>query len=137
MGFQGLEIFLGVAGPGLVQRFLVDVGGVDLYPAQEHLLPQRLAEEHRRGIRLLAGGCATAPDSDDAALCSDPGDDLPCHVIPGGRVTEERGDIDEDLVEEDRELVGVNLQVILVRGQARSTAWRCAALSWFSCSRRN
>src|SRR4029077_16156978 len=42
---------------------------------------------------------------------------LSSHVVACGRVTKEGGDIDEDLVEEDRELFGMDLQIVLVRGK--------------------
>src|SRR5207245_9289926 len=96
----------------LAQGLLVDVGGIELDPLEKALLAQRLAEQDGRRERLLSGGCPGAPDPDVAALGDNPGQDVLGHVIPGLLVAEEIGDVEEDLVEDDGELVDVDVEVV-------------------------
>jgi hypothetical protein len=49
-----------------------------------------------------------------ASRLHDPGHDLLREVIPGGRIAEERRDVDEDRVEELRELVRVLFEAVAI-----------------------
>src|SRR5262245_48204032 len=101
--------------PGLVQRFLVDVGGVDLDPAPELLHPELLGQQDRHRIRLFSGGTAGAPHPDRPRRTlarDDPGHDLLCDVLPGGLVAKECRHVDQDRVEQARELLGMDLEVV-------------------------
>ena len=49
------EVLRNIAATSFGERILVDVGGVDLDPVDEGLLAERLAEQHRSGVRLFPG----------------------------------------------------------------------------------
>ncbi len=119
---DGLQLVGAVAGlPRLGQRLLVDVGGVDLELLAGSLQAQGLGEEHRQRVGLLAAARAGAPDADHLArffIFHDLGDDLLGQIVPGRPVAKERGDVDQDGVEEVGELVGVDLQKVAVRREA-------------------
>src|SRR5207248_7224983 len=100
-----------VAGSG--ECVVVDVRGVDLDPTLERFESERLSEDHRRGICLFAGRTAGGPDADlsrSAAYTLDPPNDLAREELPRLRIAEERRDVDEDRVEELRELVRMDLE---------------------------
>src|SRR5437588_6040551 len=70
-------------------------------------------------VRLLSGGATGAPSSDGAVPflpAQDLGNDLVDEVLPDLRISEETGDIDEDVVEQLLEFIWMNLEVILIRG---------------------
>src|SRR5436853_305686 len=46
-----------------------------------------------------------------------PGSDLLAQVLPGGRIAEMTGDVDQDGVEEGRKLLRMDLQVVEVSGE--------------------
>ncbi len=124
LGRQAAHLAIGVRRrPGLRQGVLVGVGGVDLDPLAELLRSQGLGEADRHGVRLLARGAPRAPRADGPG--GPTGEDLRQQVrpqpVPRVEVAEERRDVDEDRVEQRRELVGVDLEpvaVLLVPGDA-------------------
>ncbi len=122
VGGDRLDLLGAVGGePGPAERPLVDVGGVDLDPVAERPDADRLGQDHRQRVRLLARGAAGAPEPDRpvGGLARDQaGDDLLGHRLPRPRVAEEGRHVDQDRVEEVRELVGVDLQVVDVVGVA-------------------
>src|SRR3954447_382440 len=113
---NGLDLLAHIArGAGLFERVIVDVGGVDLDPLPEPVFAHRLGEEDRGGVGLLARGAARTPDPERAVVAV-LGDQLGKYrlgqVRPVLRVAEEPGDVDQDGVEEDGELLGMELQVL-------------------------
>lgn len=101
--------------PGLRQRLVVDVGGVDLDPLPERLDPEHVGEEHREAVGLLPGRAAGAPHADrlfGAALGQQGGQHVVAQVVPRVRIAEEPGHVDQDGVEQRDELVGVDLQLV-------------------------
>src|SRR5207302_7071327 len=108
------QLLGGISRASFAEGLLIDVGGVDLDPIEVPLLAKRLAEKDRGRVRLLTGGRARAPDSNVAGLGDDPGDDVLGQVIPCLGITEKLGDIDQDLVEQDRELFGMHLEVVVI-----------------------
>ncbi len=105
--------------PRFRQRFLVDVGCVDL-DALAHRRPRRRASASimADGVRLLAGRAAGAPDAERIAVGSlrraDTGTRSVDAVRPDLRIAEERRDVDEDGVEERGELLVMDLEVVEV-----------------------
>ena len=89
--------------PGLGQGLLVDVGGVDLDPLAEPSCPSASA-------RTIASVYASSPEAQPALQTrigssgrlrlEQPRDDLLGEVLPGRRVAEEGGHVDQDRVEE-------------------------------------
>ena len=70
-------------------------------------------------VCLLPGGATGAPSSDGAVPflpAQDLGNHLVDEVLPDLRISEETGDIDEDVVEQLLEFIWMNLEVILIRG---------------------
>ena len=132
-----LEVLLGVLGrhrphvtfdvvrvPGVGERLVVDVGGVDLDPLPEPLRAEHLGERHRETVGLLAGRAARAPHPDRVvgpAFGEHRGNDLLTEVEPCLGVAEEAGDVDQDRVEQRAELVGVDLQLVDVLAVLRHT----------------
>src|SRR5262249_3566183 len=58
---------------------------------------------------------AGAPRADEPVghrVPKDPRDDLLAEVLPGGQIAEEARDVDQDRVEEERELLGVDLEIV-------------------------
>ena len=106
--------------PALGEGVVVHVGRVDLDPLAERLGPEALGPHHGQRERLLSGGAAAAPDPDGLAVAlggEDRRDDLSAERLPGLGIAEEGGDIDQDGVEELGELLGVDLQVVMVVGE--------------------
>ena len=115
---------------GLGQRVLVDVGRVDLHALAERLLAERLGEQHRERVGLLAGGAAGAPDADRLVAGFPRAGSAATRpqVVPRRLVAEERRDVDEERVEELRELLGMDLEIveiIRVRVQPSVSMRRC------------
>src|SRR5262245_16164455 len=103
----------------LLEGLRVDVGGVDLDAVAEVVLRQRLGEQHREAVGLLAGRASRVPDADrlvGGLPADDRRDDLVAEVLPDLLVTEEGGDVDQDEVEQRRELVRMDLEVVQVFG---------------------
>ncbi len=102
----------------LREGVLVDVGSVDLHALRIAGRAQDLREQDGERVGLLAGCAAGAPDAEHRAPVAG-GEailDEPSHDVPRGRVSEERGHVDQDGVEELRKLVGSDLEVVDVRG---------------------
>ena len=120
VGGDGAHLVGAVAAlAGLGQRLLVDIGRVDLHPPAEVVLPERLGQEDGDRVRLLPRRAARTPDAKGlvgALPVDDAGDDGLGQVVPSGFVAEEPGDVDEDGVEEQGELVGVHLEEVHVLG---------------------
>src|SRR5262249_2800463 len=92
-------------------------GGVDLHASAERLDTQVLGQDHGQRVRFLAGGAAGAPDADGAvrpAAGEYARNDLRRQVVPRLRVSKEAGDVDEDRVEEEAELLRMGLEVALI-----------------------
>ena len=129
--------------PGLGERLLVDVGGVDLHPVPELVGPEHLGQQHRQRVRLLAGGAAGAPHPDRLrrALAGEQRRETSrAQELPGLGVAEEAGDVDQDRVEQRGELVGVDLEVVEVLGvvgdrRPGSSGDRPGASGWSACTR--
>ena len=98
------------------QGLLVDVGGID---------PDALAERRRMptaSAKSMARVYASSPEAQPALQIrtgspgplagQDPRDDLVPDGLPGRRVAEEGGDVDQDRVEEAGELLGVDLEIV-------------------------
>ncbi|CAG7000123.1 hypothetical protein PICSAR164_02743 [Mycobacterium avium subsp. paratuberculosis] len=101
----------------LGQRVLVDVGGIDLHPLPERVEAQRLGQQHRQRVGLLARGAPRTPHPDrivGPAFGQQSRNDFGGDELPGVRVAEERGDVDQDGVEQRGELVGAGLQEVQV-----------------------
>ncbi len=101
----------------LGQGLVIEVRSVDLDAMTELMHPHMVHEDHGQGIRLLAGRAARAPHPDGSVgpgIGHDSGDDFGSHESPRLGVAEETGDIDKDSVEEEVELFGMMLQVVLV-----------------------
>lgn len=57
-----MDVLLGADGmPGHAQRFLVDIGGVDLDPLPELVHPEHLGQHDGQTVRLFTGRAARAP----------------------------------------------------------------------------
>ena len=88
-------------------RILVDIRGEDL---QLHVPFRRrdfLENEHGEGICLLAGAAAGHPDPQRPVRrlpADEIGDHLLCEQLEGVRVAEEAGDVDQQILGEEREL---------------------------------
>src|SRR5207248_7189764 len=119
---DALELFLRIAGQArLVERLPVGVGAVDLHALAERVGAHRLGEEHGDRIGLLAGGAAGGPDAHEvvrALRLQELRHDVGLQEIPRRLVAEERGDIDEDGIEELHELLGMDLEVFDVAVEA-------------------
>ena len=101
----------GVARGG--EGLLVDVGAIDLDRVGVGRLAEVLGQEHGDRIRLLAGGAARAPDAQTATLrrvVDEPRNDVVGERFPRVRVPKERGDVDEDRVEERDVLDGIRIE---------------------------
>src|SRR5438552_763090 len=99
----------------LGQRFFVDVGRVNLRPIPVFGGAQRLGEQHRDAVCLLARGDARAPDPDRLVFFlpgDHPGQDLVLQVFPCRRIAEVAGDVDQDGVEKGGKLFLMKLQVL-------------------------
>src|SRR5436190_86049 len=94
----------------LGERTLVDVGCVDLHPLLVIAFAERLREEHRDRVRLLARCAARRPDADRLVLLEQLRNHLSRDDGPRLLVSEEPGDVDEDHVEALDELVRVALE---------------------------
>ena len=99
-----------------VERVVVDIRRIDLHAPLEVLFAHRLGQHHRQAVRLLAARATGRPDADPLLLAclQQPRHDLLAEEVPGDLVAEERGDVDEDGVEEIDELRGCPLEVRLV-----------------------
>ena len=89
-----------LAGPA--ESFFVHIGSIDLDPLAERFLPHGLAQHHGHGVRFLARGAAGAPDSDRVVvflLGEDFGNDFLTQKLPGRRITEKAGDVNQKGVE--------------------------------------
>ena len=106
--------------PRLGQGLLVDVGGVDLHVVDEGLPPQPLGKQHRDGVGLLPRGAPGTPDAHLPLLGTlrEGRDDRLGDVLPDLGIPEEGGDVDEHEIEELPEFLGVDLEVVLVLGEA-------------------
>src|SRR5215472_1274336 len=96
----------------LRQRVLVHVGCVDLDPASKLFDAEMLGQEYGDRVRLLAGRTSGAPHADGrlgTAGRNDARDDVGRDEVPRLRVTEEAGNVDEDGVEQQAELVLMRL----------------------------
>src|SRR5262249_37778205 len=96
---------------------VVDVGGVDLDSPQECLLPELLRPQHGERKGLFARRAARAPNANRIVVAlgvQDRRNDVLIECVPRFRIAEERGDVDQDGVEQLSELVRVYLEVILV-----------------------
>src|SRR5439155_1590082 len=92
------------------QGLLVDVGAVDLDRVVFGGGPRALGQEDGDGVRLLAGRAARAPDPEAPRVCRvlhEPWDHVLRQHLPGLRVAEEAGHVDEDRVDERDVLAGV------------------------------
>ena len=96
---------------------LVYIRGVDLDPLVELLRSQGLGQQNSQSVGFLARGTACTPDP-DGLVCglarNDLGEDIFTQIVPRLGVAKEAGDVDEEGVEEEGELFGVYLQVVLV-----------------------
>jgi len=95
------------------EGLLVDVGAIDLDRVGVGRLAEVLGQEHGDRIWLLAGGAAGAPDAQTATLrrvVDEPRDDVVGERFPRVRVPKERGDVDEDRVEERDVLEGIRIE---------------------------
>src|SRR5215471_2086241 len=105
------------AAPRLRESLAVDVGSVDLDPVPIGLIAQRVGEQHRHRIGFLAGSATDAAHADRLA-CPLRADDLRNHALrqgfPGGGIAEEAGDVDEDRVEQRREFLGMDFEVVQI-----------------------
>jgi hypothetical protein len=105
--------------PRARQGVVVHVGGVDLHAPAKRFRAERLAEGHRERARLFARGAPGAPCTDRCIVAlgrQDARNDLGAQELPGGGVAEESGDVDEERVEQPRELRRIDFQVIEVIG---------------------
>ncbi len=96
----------------LGQGALVEVGGVDLHPADELVQAHGLHQHDGQGVGLLASRAARAPDPERAAGAlggQQLGQDLLAQRLPGQRVAEEPCHVDEQAVEKLGELVRLEL----------------------------
>jgi hypothetical protein len=113
---HGLHVGLRVARPArLLKGLLVEVRRVDLHALAGRVRTEQLAEDHGQRVCLLARGAPGAPDTDrcvGAARGDERREHLGTQVVPRLGVAEERRDVDQDGVEEERELLGVDLEVI-------------------------
>ena len=120
--FEGLERI--GAGACVGQGILVEVGRVDLDPGPERSVSECLGEHHRERVGLLPGRASRAPDPDrlgvgvGVGVAEDLRHDLCGEVVPRLRVAEERRDVDQNRVEQDLELLGVNLEIVAILGDA-------------------
>jgi hypothetical protein len=93
----------------------VDVGRVDLDPLPELLGTERLGQQHGQAVRLLARRAPCAPHPDRR---SGVGQQLGQHpiaeLVPGRSVPEEARHVDQHRVEQRRELLGMDLEEVLV-----------------------
>jgi hypothetical protein len=98
--------------PRLVQRLLVDVGGVDLDSVAERGVPEHAGEHHGDGVRLLPRGRASAPDAQRRVVragVDEARQYLGGEVLPRLGVAEEARDVDEQRVEQLDEFLAVQL----------------------------
>src|SRR5262249_3739770 len=88
-----------------------------------------LRKDHCQAVCLLAARAAGRPDPEVLSVprLEEPRHDLVTQEIPSDLVAEERGDVDEDRVEEVDELLGVLLQALEV-GRISVDALRFHAL---------
>jgi hypothetical protein len=102
---------------GDLQRVLVEVGSIDLHPLAEFQRSQLFGEQHRDREGFFAGCAADAPDPDRPigfGAGHDRRDHLSLQDLPRFLVAEERGDVDQDGVEQVLELAGIGLELRLV-----------------------
>jgi hypothetical protein len=113
-----LDLLQGVGGlAGFFEGAVVHVRRVDLDPLTEGLPAHPLGQQHGQRVGLLARGAAAAPHADGVLLLRrEPGQDLLTQVLPGVRIAEEPGDVDEDRVEQLAELLGMDLEIVQVVG---------------------
>ena len=101
----------------LAERFLVDIGGVDLDALAEGIHAYGLGEHDGERVGLLSRGAARRPNA-HAVVAALRGEqarhDLLAQVVPRRRVAKEGGDVDQDGVEEVREFLGMHLEVVAV-----------------------
>ena len=123
LGRDAAHLALGVAGlPGVGERLLVDVGCVDLDAVAELGEAHQLGQHDREGVGLFTGRAARAPHAQRLAhrlprqQCRQY---LQAEVLPGLGVAEEAGDVDQDRVEQRRELVALQLEAVEVVDVAR------------------
>ena len=99
-------------GPGRLDRVLGQVGREHLEPDRPVGLRRPLGQQHRDRVRLLARGAPGHPDPDLApGLLEQPGQHVPLEHAERGGVSEEVGDVDEQVVEEPLGLGRVLAQV--------------------------
>ena len=99
-----------LAGGG--ETLVVHVGRVDLDPVPELLRAEDLRHRDGQGVGLFAGRAAGAPDAQRGvgpAGREQGREDLLPQVLPGIRIAEEPGDVDQDGVEEGGELIRMHL----------------------------
>ncbi len=104
-------------GPRLVERILVDVGGIDLHPPPEGVGRQDVGQHHRQRIGLLTGGAACTPNPErliGTALGQQRRQHVGAQEFPRIGVAEEGRHVDEDGVEQCGELVGAGLQGVQI-----------------------
>ena len=97
-----------------VQCFFVEIGSVDLDSSRVLFESERFGQQHRETVRLLASSAGRAPHADRRASgfrCQDTGNRLAGNEVPGFRVAKEGRHVDQDRIEERRELVGIGLQI--------------------------
>ena len=95
------------------QGVLVDVGAVDLDVVLALRAGERLRNEHRERVGLLARRAARAPEAQAAGrggLPDEVGQDALADDAPGVGVAEEAGDVDQDDVQELGELLVVPVE---------------------------
>jgi hypothetical protein len=99
---------------------LAHVGAEQLYLAVEAALGEVLVDDHRQRVQLLSGRTARHPDPDRVLVrvVDELGEDLVFEGLEDLRVAEELGDVDQALVVQAPDLVGVLLQAIDVVGDA-------------------
>lgn len=97
------------------QRFLVDIGGVDLDALSEGVGTHCLGQQHGQRVGLLARRTARAPHPDGivgSALGQEPRNDVAADEVPRFGVAEKGCDVDQDRIEQGSELVRTGLQYV-------------------------
>jgi hypothetical protein len=97
------------------ERLLVDIGRVDLDPVAKRLITHDPREHHGERIRLLARRTPGAPNPDRRLAwprVQKLGRELGAHVLPRLGVPEERGGVDQQRVEQLRELLAMEFEVV-------------------------
>ena len=94
---------------------------VDLHALAERVDRRGVREDHARRVGLLSRRAAGAPHPEWLVLrlaLDELRHDFLREEVPNGRVTEERRHVDQDRVEEERELLRVQLEMFQILGVA-------------------